>query len=344
MNLRRHIFVTVVGTALLAGCSQEQAQQTTERPAVPVRVQVVTPFSDNVVRSYTGSLEGEKQAVIYAKIAEAVDSVLVREGEDVKAGRILIKLDRSGPSSNYQQAQSVYRNADKHYNKMKYLFEEGAVSESAFDAAKTDYEVARASFESARRLVEIQSPIDGTVTSVKVRNGDFLAQGEEIATVAATDNLRVRFDVRTSDINLISVGDTVNVYSENLDHTGTGIVSAVAQSADPYKRSFRVEAVIPNNTGQFRPGMFVSVRIILDRLENVIAVPREAVITTSAGNAIFTVFNGEAVRREVTLGADLQGRVVVESGLEPGDTVVTLGQSYLDKGTPVKITGVEKGA
>jgi RND family efflux transporter MFP subunit len=338
----------VAVTAAIAGCNGGQQEETAERPAVPVRVQVVAPFNENLMKTYTGVLEGQNQAVIYAKIAEAVDSVLVREGDRVSAGQVLIKLDREGPTSNLRQAESVFRNAEKNYNKMKVLFEQGAISESQHDAAETDYQVARASYEAARQLVEAQSPIKGTVTSVNVRRGDFLQQGQVMATVAATDRLRVRFEVKTSDMNLVQLGDTVRVVSETINEALSGVVTAVAQSADPVSRAFEVEAIVVNAGSEsgtaFRPGMFVRVQLIMQRLENVIGVPQGAVIALANGSAVYVVDDGVAFRRMVTLGAEAGGRVVIEHGLQPGDTVVTLGQSYLDDSTAVRVTDVEKGA
>ena len=346
MSIRHFVMTTgvVAATVFAAGCSGGNEELTGERPAVPVRVEVLQPLDQNVVKTYTGSLEGQNQAVLYAKIAEAVEAVRVREGDAVKTGQVLVQLDKDGPTSNYQQALSVYQNAEKNYRKMKYLYEEGAVSESQFDAAETDFEVARASFESARRLVEIQSPIDGTVTSVAVRRGDYLTQGSHVATVAATDRLRVKFDVKTADIALLNEGDSVLVVSEDVDRTALGVVSAVAQSADPFTRSFQVEALVDNFERHFRPGMFVKVQLVVQRLVDVLTVMRDAVVSLSDGDAVYIVDNGMAFRRTVTLGADLQGRVVVESGLDPGDSVVTLGQSYLDDSTKVRITDVKKGA
>lgn len=331
--------------AALAGCSGGENEQVTgERPAVPVRVQVVSLFTDNLVKTYTGTLEGQNQAVIYGKIAEAVDSVLVREGDRVEANQVLVKLDRVGPTSNYQQAQSLYRNAEKNFNKMKVLFEQGAVSESQYDGARTDFEVAQASFEAARRLVEIQSPIAGTVTSVNVRRGDYLAQGQVVATVAATGRLRVRFDVKSSDMSLVQTGDTVHVFSEIVGQPVNGVVTAVAQSADPSTRAFEVEALIDNRDGMYRPGTFVRVQLVMQRLENVIGVPRSAILSLSNGSAVYVVDGGLARQRIVTLGPETEGRVVIESGLSAGDTIVTLGQSYLDDSTAVKITDVDEGA
>jgi len=330
-----------IGALALTGCGNESENAVTERPAVPVRVQIIEPADEQVTKTYTGSLEGERQAMLYAKIAEAVEDVKVKEGQEVKTGQVLVTLDKTGPSSKFVQTESEFKNAEKMYNKMKYLFEQGAVSETEYDDARTRYEVARAGFDAARQLVEIQSPIDGTVTSVSVRNGDNLNQGDVVATVATTRHLRVRFNVKAGDVHLLDVGDTVNVTSESVGRTAPGVVKSVAQSADPFTRSFEIEALIDNADHAFRPGLFVRVELTVESLDNVIAIPRASVLAMSDGDIVYVVGNGTVTRQKVVLGVELAGKVVVDSGLSPGDSLVTLGQNYLDQNVKVNVTSVD---
>jgi RND family efflux transporter MFP subunit len=310
---------------------------------VAVQVTVVVPSDEKVNKTYTGTLEGEKQAVIYAKIAEAIEAVHVREGQPVAAVQVLISLDKAGPSSRYQESLSIYRNAEKYYKKMDYLLKEGAVSESQCDAARTEYEVAKASFEAAARLVEIQSPIDGVVTSLKVSNGDYLTPGQELATVATTDRLRVRFGVNAVDVGNVGQGNNVSITSESAAQSTEGKVVSVARSADPATRSFQVEAIIDNRDGLFKPGMFVHIDITLSRLTHVIVVPRQAVRQLRQNKVVFVVANGTAHVRRVTTGTDLDGRVEIVAGLGAGDTLVTLGQDFLQDGAAVTIAEVRPG-
>jgi len=88
----------------------------------------------------------------------------------------------------------------------------------------------------------------------------------------------------------------------------------------------------------FSPGMFVTIDCILERLPSVIAIPRSTVLLQDGRNIIYVVANGVAQRREISLGPDLSGNVVVTSGLVAGDTLVTLGQDYLENNLKVKIS------
>ncbi len=332
-----------LAASIISSCSQSETSKIDEKSATSVKAEVLKPRDVQVTRTFTGSLEGEKQAVIYAKVAEAVQAVYVKEGQDVAANTILVALDKTGPSSNYLQTKSLFANAEKNYKKMEYLFGEGAVSESQYDAARTDYEVQRASFEAVSQLVDIPTPIAGLVTAVDVSEGEFVRVGQKLATVASTGKLRVKIGVNSNDIGFFTTGTPVIVSSETAKSVASGKVVTVASSADPVTRAFEVQALIDNSDGSYKPGMFVRISIVLEDLKGVLAVPRRSVVTLDDKKTVFTITNGKAVKKEVTLGPDIDGRVVITSGVAVGDTLVTLGQDYLDDGYDVKIASLSEG-
>ncbi|UCE25592.1 MAG: efflux RND transporter periplasmic adaptor subunit [Candidatus Zixiibacteriota bacterium] len=339
------LMALAVTAAIFSSCGQSQTSETEKvERIISVKAELVKPRDVQVTRNFTGSLEGERQAVLYAKIAEAVTAVSVREGEWVKGNTVLVSLDKGGPSSNYLQSKSLFANAEKNYNKMEYLFSEGAVSESQFDAAKTDYEVQKASFQAASQLVDIQTPISGLVTSVDVSEGDFVQVGQKLATVASTERLRVKFGVNPTDIGDFSKGDAVIISADAVKGTVAGEVVAVATSADPVTRAFEVEALVDNSGSDYRPGMFVRISIVLEDLKGVIAVPRKSIVNLDDQQTVFVIVNGLAERRPVVLGPEIDGHIVVTSGISFGDTIVTLGQDYIDNGFSVKIASLNEGS
>ncbi|RKX29569.1 MAG: hypothetical protein DRP47_01420 [Candidatus Zixiibacteriota bacterium] len=348
MNMKRQIFweaaiATLVAAVCLSCGGNDTEEHTNSERVVAVMTQIVQPTDKEIIRTYTGSLEGEKQAVIYCKIAEAVEKIHVHEGDHVSENQVIVSLDKSGPSSNYQQALSVFKNAEKNYNKMAYLYKEGAVSESDADAARTEYEVRKASFDAASKLVNISTPISGTVTSIDVSKGDYLSAGQTIATVASVNRLRTKFSINTKDIGLISLNDSVNINVDALGLSAVGIVTSVARSADPTTRAYQVEATLDNSQNLFTPGMFTRVSLIVDQLEGVLAIPRKALLNLEGKDVVYVIVDGVALQRIVELGQEVDGQVVVSSGINAGDTLVILGQDYLEDGVKVNITGTSTG-
>ncbi len=335
------IVIPILAATIMLSCGETEEPQAVER-SVSVRATVVQPTERRVVRSFTGSLEGERQATIYARLSEAVEKVHVREGQTVTAGQILVSFDKNGASSRYVEAESVFRNSEKTFKKMEYLFGEGAVSESQFDEAKTVYDVNRASFDAASKLVSIEAPISGVVTSLSVTQGDFPTVGTVLGTVAATERLRVRFSVNAEELAHFSRGAEVEVSIGENGTRSPGEVTSVSESADPVTRSFEVEVVIDNTDHELKAGTFATIEVVVDHLENVFIVGRETITALNDRNIVYLVSNGVANQREVQLGVDVEGGVVVRSGLNPGDTLVTLGQSYLSDGTSVKVASLEQ--
>ncbi|UCD16723.1 MAG: efflux RND transporter periplasmic adaptor subunit [Candidatus Zixiibacteriota bacterium] len=325
--------------ALLGSCSGgNQSNTGAVEKIISVKGEEVVTVSKELRKSFTGTLEGQKQAVIHAKISEAVEAVLVSEGDGVTTGNVLVRLDRSGPTSNYMQSYSVFKNAEKTYKKMKYLYEEGAISESQYDGASTDYEVARANFDAAKQLVDISSPIAGTVTSIDVSPGEYVGLGQQVATVAAIDTLRMKLGVNSVDINYFSVGDRVRVLVEAMpDVVGDGKVVTVARSADPVTRSFQVEVMVDNPAHQFKPGMFARADIILEAFHDVIVVPQKALLNLGGKDHLYVVNADRAILREVAKGIEFDGSTMIQAGINPGDTIITVGQNYLQDSSKIKL-------
>ncbi len=341
--MKKYFLNLVLLGALIAtqSCVNDETFENKER-VVSVKAELLSLSDETLTRSYTGSLEGEKQAVICSKISEVVEQIIVKEGDKVKKGKVIILLDKKGPTSQYQQAYSLFANSEKNSIKMEYLYKEGAISETQFDAVNTEYEINKASFEAAKQLVEIESPIDGIVTSVHVSEGDFLTPGQKLATVATTNKIRIKFDVKPNEIKYITEGDNVSVFA-NGGNPLKGKVVSVAKSAEPITRAIQVEAIFNNIDNKLQPGMFARVEIVLNQIEAALIIPRSAIIELDNIPTVYVVVNGKAKRIEIQLGLDLDGKVIVEQGLAPNDTLVTVGQNYLDDDIKVKLIDVAMG-
>jgi RND family efflux transporter MFP subunit len=338
-------FVLLTLTISLSGCNSEGEatvgnEETEAKRVISVEATVVEPSDIDITKTFSGALEGERQADIYAKLSEAVEKINVSEGEGVNANQTIISLDPNGPSSGLTAAKSVYLNSEKNFNKMSNLYKEGAISESNFDAARTQFEVDQANYQSIAQLIDIRSPIAGVLTSVDVNVGQYVVQGQKVATVASIDKLRLKFAVNADEIGLFKQGARVIVSSDLTAKTASGVVKSTAGSANPDTRAFEVEAIIENHAGNFRPGMFVHVDYLAESVKDAIVVDRTSVVNLDGKSVAFTVKDGQAVRHDLTLGEVMNGHQIVLSGLMPGDTLVTVGQAYLADDTPIKITKI----
>jgi len=154
----KRILICAIAALAVVSCTEEQEIGQQERVAA-VAAEVVTLSNRDIVVTFTGNLKGEQQADIYSKLSEAITAINFEEGDKVRAGQVLMSLDPDGPTVQYHEARSLYLNAEKNSGKMKHLFDEGAISESQYDAAQTEYEVRKAAFEAVERLVSVRIPI-----------------------------------------------------------------------------------------------------------------------------------------------------------------------------------------
>ncbi len=314
---------------VVAGCGKpkgEQKQQTMVA-TTPVDIAVAHRQTLFVTKQFSGTLEGEEQANIVPKISERITALNVQVGESVKAGQVLVELDKSGATSQFYQAQAAFNNAEKTFERMKALYDDGAISLQSLDGTQTAYEVAKANFEGARSSVELATPIPGVVTAVNVNMGDLTTPSEVLMTVAKINRMKVNFDVNENELSNLNVGHNVQVYSE--DRPGTrvnGEITQLSKSADVRSRSFQLKATFNNTPDNwFRPGMFCRVNVPISSQAGTLTIPSAAVLSDGITSRVFVARKGRSYQQIVRVGVTDGKSTEVLDGLLNGDTVVTTG-------------------
>ena len=320
---------------LAVGCGGKKAE-TNGEDRVPVVVTEASRADLKRVRTYTGSVEGIRQAKVYARIPETIVKIHATEGDQIRAGAPLITFDESGPGSAVRQARAVYEDSRKTAEKYDRLFQEGAVSEIERDGHKTAAEVARANYEAARDAALLTAPISGTVTEIYARTGRQAGMGEPLALIASVDTVRLLLDVSVYESSDLAKGQRVRVHPEQ-DTTLTldGWVDEISSSADPGSRTVSVEVLAPNPGRRLLPGMFVRAEIELETRPQVVSVVRDALVYRESGIGAFVIRDSVARYVSITAGVESGRLVEVLSGLQAGDQVVILGQNNLQDGTKV---------
>jgi membrane fusion protein (multidrug efflux system) len=271
--------IIIISFALIQSCGEKLKEKTTDRTAytdtVSVETQSIETNELTISKTFSGSLEGEEQANIIAKIPERIMEIKVKVGDYVKAGSVLIELDKAGASSQFYQAQAAFLNAQKNYERMQNLLKVGAVSQQAFDGVQTQFEVAKANFDAARSTVEITSPLSGIVTAINVNIGDLANPVMPMATVANISRMKAKFNVGEIDVPSFYVGQSAEIYSEmNPDLIQTGKIFQLSKSANIQSRTFEIQAMFLNTKDRwFKPGMFCRVKVNMKSKKNPITIP-----------------------------------------------------------------------
>ena len=309
----------------------------------------------------TGSLVSPAEVAISAKIAgrllklELADGTRLEEGVRVKAGDKIAEIEArdyraqlEAAKATVASAEATVKDAKREFDRANTLFKEGTATEQERDQAEASYERAQAALAQAKAQAEIAdinldetvitAPMDGVVTKRSVEPGTLLAAGAQIATITQMNPLRFQLALPTTLFASLAPGKThvsieVDAYpGQPID----AVVSRVYPVADDATRTVRVETTVDNATGRLVPGMYAVGALDLDRRDNVLCIPFDAVIKNDKERIVYRVADGVAHAVKVTLGIRSDAIVEVVAGLADTDEIVLAGQHRLTDGAKVK--------
>ena len=354
------VLAVIVGSRVMKGGGKTPARSIEEIHAaegVPVDVVTIRTGTITVLRGITGEVSGIRQSTLRASGEYKIGEIVTREGEPVKRGQTLVRYDvdiSPDRMARLAQVREAYQNAKRQVDRLEPLFTEGAIAESDLDAARTQLAIAGADLRNARLELEVVSPLDGIVTLVAVRAGDAVEAGDVVAQVAILDSVRVRAEVSGEAVMELRVGAPVFVEqlaepgSEITDTKGDpdGRITRVSLGANPDTRLFRVEAILDNSAGFLRPGMVVTVNVVVTRVGPVTVMPQAAILgdrTLAPGSShdVFTVSDGIATRKTIKIGQMAENVIEVTGGLADGERVVVFGANRLKDGMKTKLHRID---
>ncbi len=343
--MKFRMMIMIMAAALIAaGCGggeQQTATQTRQPVKVSVETQPVQQKDFPVVLRFGGSLRGNRQTVIPARVSTTVTDIPVNVGQAIVKDQLLVMLDPGGIQSQYHQAEAVFQNAEKQWKKMKALYDGGAISEMQLDGAQTEYEVAKANFSSARQSIEIDAPFTGIVSDIYVRIGDEVAPGQPVIEVADVGSLRLILDVPSNLVSQLKIGQPVSVpLPTDSAVVMKGSIYSIADAADQATRSFEVECHFADPVKGFSPGTYVNAEIETRVLKQALVVPGEALIYRSGKAMLYAVENDTAALLTVTEITSAHGLTAIEGALQPGQRVVVVGQKNLTPGSLIREAGL----
>ncbi len=312
-----------------------------QKPPVAIRTALIQQADFPVTLSLGGTMRGDRQASLPARMQTTVMKVLVRHGEAVKKDQLLLELDRGSAQSQYRQAEAVFLNAEKRLRKMKALFASGAISEATMDETTMTYDVAEANFGNARQTVEIKASFTGVVTDLYVRPGDEVFPGTPLIEIADVTALRLILDVPTAEVGLLSLGQMVRVRSPlNSEQELIGTVYSMADAASKITRSFEVECRFESPTTAFPAGTYVTADIEINNIVSALVVPNDAILFRSGRSIMYVIDADTALLKEVEVLSSHEGQSAIAGSVLVDQKVVILGQKMLTPGARVQEIGL----
>ena len=344
MKLHRISSAAFACVLLLSACQQgEPTVKEEEEEAPPVPVETETPVRGDVLAVYSGTapIEAFAEADVIAKVEGEIREVLVEEGDLVEKGQVLARLDGDRLRLELSESGARLRKMQRDFERNKDLREKGLLSEGDYEKLQFDLESLQASYNLASLeldYTQIRAPIGGVISERYIKLGNTIKVNDPLYRVTSLDPLVAYLHVPEREYQRITKGQPVAIDIDALaDQQILATVTRVSPIVDPETGTFKITIEIKDESRRIKPGMFGRMSIVYDRHENVLLVPRSAVMEEMGIESVYIVEDGKAVRRIVTTGYGENGMLEITEGLNETDNVITVGQVGLKPDATVTV-------
>ena len=334
-------FLLIITVSLLINsCGKDEQtsksmSQIQEEEGKPVKVTEIKHQLFAKYLSYFSKLSGVKEATRGAIVGGKIEKINFKVGDFVKENQVVVQFPTDQIGAQYEQAKSAYENAQKTYERMKALLDAGETAQANYDAAETQYLVAKSNFEASKDMIFVDAPFDGYLVDLKVNKGDNVKKDTHLFTIAQLYKMKARVWVTDKEISLIKKGMNAEITYNNKTYTGK--VTDVSLGIDPTRQAFYAEIEFPNPKMELKNGLTVEVKILVYENKDAIVIQRNLVQTDEKGSYVFVEKNGKASKRYISNGMDSGIEYEVKSGLNVGDKLITQGGSQLNDGVKVNV-------
>lgn len=328
------------------------AAEKMETPPETVNVAKVREETWRPRVSSVGSVAAVHGTIISTEAEGVVRDIKFKAGSQVNAGDLLVQLDVDVEEAELRAAEASAELALVSYRRAKQLVASSNISKEEFDTAAGTLKEASARVDNLRAVIAkktIRAPFAGQLGIREISVGQFLQKGDPIVSLQALDPVFVEFSLPQQQLAEIKEGLQVEVTTDAYaDKDFTGTLTAINPNIELSTRNVKVQATLPNPGKLLRPGMFASVKVLMDTTEDVLLIPETAVLHAPYGDSVFLVKQAEnsrdstsptlVARQEfVQLGHRQGDYIVAREGVKLGDLVVSTGVFKLASGTTVTV-------
>ena len=345
-------FVFVIAACGETDSTPEMSAESSGPPVISQHVATLklspTTYEDVII--ITGTIAAINDAVLSAEAPGTVE-MLAPLGQHVMPDTPIAHMDDALLKSSVEQAQAQLENstaglelAQDNFRRMQPLYEDSIISALEFTQIKTALRQAEAAVRQTDALLDlsnkqfanavIRAPFAGTVEQHFVEVGEQVNPGSPIIRIVDASHVKVSVGVPERYAGDIKVGAAIELRVLSYDQEPLeGRVTFAGSAIDPANRTFAIEAQIENRDGHLKPEMIAEVFLVREKLDDVLVIPRAALIRDETGNNVFVVIYKDGVpyatRRRVSTGPNYSGLIVITEGLTPNDEVVIRGQSVI---------------
>lgn len=287
-----------------------------------------------------GRLFPDEEVDLSFETSGLVTRINFQEGTQVRKGELLAKVNDAPLQAQLQKLQAQLKLAEDRVYRQSTLLEKDAVSKEAYEQVRTDLESLQADIQLVKAnidLTELRAPFDGIIGLRQISEGAYASPSTIVAKLTKITPLKLEFGINEKNASYITSGTKVAFTIEGNLNTFYGNVYATEATLDPVTNTLSVRAIYPNQNGVLLPGRTAKIKIIMNEINDAIAIPSEAIIPELGRDLVYLYRNGKAVPATITKGLRTDAMVQVLDGLQVGDTIITSGTLQLRTGMNVTL-------
>ena len=348
----RKILITTLVISLAVACvysisrlpGEEEEVAVSKEVIINVEVEEIVPLPS--VPDYLdlpGTAQPGRIVKVPAELGGKIVSLPAREGDLVRKGDVILKLDDSILSAEVARARAQTDFDKKSLERTSMLLEKGVAAHNSLDEIESRYAVNSAALKMAETNLAktvVYSPYTGILNDLPVEQGEYVQEGATVAEIVEIDTLKIEVQIPEKEVEFVRMGSGMNVYSStSAKQLCTGTVTYLSEVSDPGTRTVKAEVSIDNSNRVLRSGQIVKVRLNRRSLRNAVMIPLASVIPLEEGKVVYVAAAGKAERREVELGVIKGTEVHILNGLEGGEKLIVKGHRNVGPGQKINIVG-----
>ncbi len=342
MHKIQYLIPVLVGLGIISSCdsgSGSELNGSTRSDVLAVDYVVAQPQPAVNSIKITGTLIPAETARLTTQSEGKVQSILFEEGQQVKKGQILVRIDNRESQAQLQRSQAQLETALKDLERKRALAKIQGISDAELEAAELQTQTLQANIEETKVRLDhatIRAPFDGKIGLRSVSPGSYITSGSSVATLVQEDPLKLQFNVPERYASQLRVGQQVRFTVAGRDEIYEAEVYATEPMINEATRALQVRAKTDNPDGALIPGSYADVVLTLDSIPDALLIPTEAIIPRLNDQLVFRITNGKAEEVTVKTGVRQPSIVQITSGIKPGDSIMVSGLLQVKPGMAVK--------
>jgi membrane fusion protein, multidrug efflux system len=288
-----------------------------------------------------GTVLSEEMIELHPEVSGRITYLNLPDGAMVSEGTVLVRINDADLQAQLKQQQAAFELAQKTESRMKQLLSVKGIDQATYDAALNELNTRQANIDVLKAQIDktvVKASFNGKLGLREVSPGAYVTPQTLLGTLQQFEKTKIDFTVPEAYVDLVKVGNKVNIQSNASDEKLVATISAVEPEINASTRNIKVRARLDN--GNLYPGAFV--KVILKENAKGIVVPSNAIIPDAQSNQVVVVTKGKGVFKNVETGTRTADLVEITSGLKTGDTVVVSGVLFVRPNAKVIIKKVKK--